>query len=119
MKCQILFSRKNITSLSYAEFAHSMVNLAGASPIISGTGFQIPEYAAKSLAMNQMGQLPAVQQQQAAAAAAAAAASAAVSGMVQGPMMSPPQPQVPAPTSNAPPIATQCFMLSNMFDPSM
>lgn len=65
--------------------------------------------------MNQMGQLPAVQQQQAAqAAAAAAAATAQVAGM-----MAAPQPQVPAPTSNAPPIATQCFMLSNMFDPGM
>lgn len=83
--------------------------------LAEGTGFQIPEYAAKSLAMNQMGQLPAVQQQQAAqAAAAAAAATAQVAGM-----MAAPQPQVPAPTSNAPPIATQCFMLSNMFDPGI
>ena len=78
----------------------------------SGTGFQIPEYAAKSLAMNQVGQLPA------AAANAAAMVGAIPGGMIPAPVPVP-QPQVPAPTSNAPPIATQCFMLSNMFDPTM
>lgn len=69
--------------------------------LAEGTGFQIPEYAAKSLAMNQMGPQP------------------PVPPPIPGTVVAPAQPQVPAPTSNAPPIATQCFMLSNMFDPGI
>lgn len=59
--------------------------------LAEGTGFEIPDYAAKSLALQGMG----------------ANAAAAV------------KPQVPAATTQAPPIATQCFMLSNMFDPNI
>lgn len=60
---------------------------------IPGTGFELPDYAKNSLQMQGM----------------PAAGTAA-------PIV---KPQVPATTSQAPPIATQCFMLSNMFDPSM
>lgn len=71
--------------------------------LAEGTGFKIPQFAANALSqatnntppvmppqMNQAFNIPP------AAASAAAAATAAI--------------------SNAPPIATQCFMLSNMFD---
>lgn len=86
--------------------------------LAEGTGFQIPEYAAKSLQMNQMGGLPALQQQQPPPPMPPGPAPPGVPapGMGMPPM---PQPQVPAPTSSAPPIATQCFMLSNMFDPGI
>lgn len=57
--------------------------------IVSGTGFEIPDYAKNSLQMHGVASAPAV------------------------------KPQVPATTTQAPPIATQCFMLSNMFDPTV
>lgn len=56
---------------------------------LSGTGFEIPDYAKNSLQMQGV------------------------------PGAAPVKPQVPATTTQAPPIATQCFMLSNMFDPTM
>lgn len=58
--------------------------------LAEGTGFEIPQVAANALNMN--GIPHSIQVESAAACAAAIAAS-------------------------APPIATQCFMLSNMFDP--
>jgi RNA-binding protein 39 len=61
--------------------------------LLSGTGFEIPDYAKNSLQMQGM---PAT-----------------------GPAAPAVKPQVPAATTQAPPIATQCFMLSNMFDPTM
>ncbi|KAL4234025.1 RNA-binding protein 39 [Mactra antiquata] len=61
--------------------------------LAEGTGFELPDYAKNSLQMQGM----------------PAAGTAA-------PIV---KPQVPATTSQAPPIATQCFMLSNMFDPTV
>lgn len=66
--------------------------------LAEGTGFQIPEYAANAL--NIGAQNP------------AAAPATAISTNIMG--STPPAP----PASSAPPIATQCFMLSNMFDPT-
>ncbi|KAL3860328.1 hypothetical protein ACJMK2_010467 [Sinanodonta woodiana] len=62
--------------------------------LAEGTGFQIPQYAANALNINPVaGTLGA----QSSVVTSTAASS----------------------TSNAPPIATQCFMLSNMFDPTV
>lgn len=60
--------------------------------LAEGTGFEIPDYAKNSLQMQ---------------------------GIAGGPAAPAVKPQVPAATSQAPPIATQCFMLSNMFDPTI
>lgn len=72
-------------SLSMADLLYYYIILY----TISGTGFEIPDYAKNSLQMQ------------------------GVPGAAQV------KPQVPATTTQAPPIATQCFMLSNMFDPTM
>ncbi|XP_050398993.1 RNA-binding protein 39 isoform X1 [Patella vulgata] len=60
--------------------------------LAEGTGFQIPQYAANAL--NQVG-------------------APAPAAMLPTTLTTPPPPAV----QQAPPIATQCFMLSNMFDP--
>ncbi|XP_067652286.1 RNA-binding protein 39-like isoform X2 [Haliotis asinina] len=70
--------------------------------LAEGTGFQIPQYAANAL--NQAGTAPGATLTAAVANAAGSAAA--------------PTTQAPAAGSGAPPIATQCFMLSNMFDPN-
>ena len=66
-------------------------------PMVKGTGFNIPEAAANALNLTP-GQMQVVTP-------------------AQQPVAHP-TPAVPATTTNAPPIATQCFMLSNMFDPT-
>ncbi|XP_041376167.1 RNA-binding protein 39-like isoform X2 [Gigantopelta aegis] len=66
--------------------------------LAEGTGFQIPQYAANAL--NQAG----------------APAGAIVPGQVPGQVLNPAS--SPGLAGSAPPIATQCFMLSNMFDPT-
>ncbi|KAK3085778.1 hypothetical protein FSP39_008600 [Pinctada imbricata] len=68
--------------------------------LAEGTGFQIPEYAASALNMS---------------ATTPAAAAPGVAGNVSAIMGG----QTAAPNAAAPPIATQCFMLSNMFDPTV
>lgn len=70
--------------------------------IFVGTGFQIPEYAASALNITQ--QAPGL------APVSAPGASPNVSAILGS--------QAPGQDSTAPPIATQCFMLSNMFDPT-
>ena len=60
----------------------------------AGTGFQIPQYAANALSQAGTAQPP-------------------LPNMVQPNGQLPP---IPAAATAAPPIATQCFMLSNMFD---
>ncbi|XP_052816139.1 RNA-binding protein 39-like [Mya arenaria] len=74
--------------------------LALMAKLAEGTGFEIPDYAKNSLQMQGM---------------------PASMGMNQGMPNTNAQvkPQVPATTTQAPPIATQCFMLSNMFDPTI
>ena len=62
--------------------------------VCAGTGFQIPQYAANALSQ---------------------------AGSAPPPVPSMPQPNgqlppLPPAAAAAPPIATQCFMLSNMFD---
>lgn len=73
--------------------------------LAEGTGFQIPQAAANALNMN----------------------PSAVTGVPPPPPPGPAIPGMPtslaaagfapAPVQQTPPIATQCFMLSNMFDP--
>ncbi|XP_052286317.1 RNA-binding protein 39-like isoform X2 [Dreissena polymorpha] len=70
--------------------------LALMAKLAEGTGFELPDYAKNSLQMQGLG-------------------TQLIPGMPT-PMV---KPQVPAATASAPPIATQCFMLSNMFDPTI
>ncbi|XP_033755186.1 RNA-binding protein 39-like [Pecten maximus] len=70
--------------------------------LAEGTGFQIPDYAASALN-----------------AGSSASASTGVSSSMTAAVGQPAPPTTAATAvSTAPPIATQCFMLSNMFDPS-
>lgn len=71
--------------------------------LAEGTGFQIPEYAASALNISQ--QTPGV------ATVPPAGAPPNVSAILGS--------QGQGQDSTAPPIATQCFMLSNMFDPTV
>ncbi|XP_069113663.1 RNA-binding protein 39-like isoform X2 [Argopecten irradians] len=71
--------------------------------LAEGTGFQIPDYAASALN----------------AGSGTANASTSVSTAMTAAAGQPAPPTTAATTvSTAPPIATQCFMLSNMFDPN-
>ena len=72
--------------------------------LAEGTGFQIPQAAANAL------NIPA----SAAASSMGLPGLAGVPGMpgINAPIVA------PAALQTAPPIATQCFMLSNMFDPN-
>lgn len=71
--------------------------------LAEGTGFQIPEYAVSALNITQ--QAPGV-----ASAAPPAGPAPNVSAILGS--------QAAGQDNTAPPIATQCFMLSNMFDPN-
>jgi RNA-binding protein 39 len=78
--------------------------LALMAKLAAGTGLKLPETAAQALSQTGMmsgGQAPSV----------ASVAMAAHSAMMQ-------QQQQQQATSSSPPIATQCFLLANMFDPA-
>ncbi|OWF44689.1 RNA-binding protein 39 [Mizuhopecten yessoensis] len=69
--------------------------------LAEGTGFQIPDYAANALNAGSTGN------------------STSVSSSMTAVVGQPAPPNTAGTTSStAPPIATQCFMLSNMFDPN-
>jgi len=86
--------------------------------LAEGTGFEIPQYAAQALnniSASSMGgapmpAMPGMPADPAALAAATQATAAATMAAQQ-------QQQQQAAQANQPPIATQCFMLSNMFEP--
>ena len=79
-------------------YIYNLIHIFMYGLLFAGTGFQIPQYAANAL--NQAG----------------APTGAIVPGQVPGQVVN--AASSPGLSGSAPPIATQCFMLSNMFDPN-
>lgn len=85
--------------------------------LAEGTGFEIPSYAAQALSnINTQSQstmgVPGMPQTLAMQASAEAAMTAGAAALANAPAVA-----APPAAAAAPPIATQCFMLSNMFEP--